>query len=1096
MSEPTPSAASPSVPGYELLRCIGRGSYGEVWLARDGSGGFRAVKVVYRKTFEHDRPFERELSGIQKFEPVSRSHPSQVSILQVGRNIAEGYFYYVMELADDAAEERRQVEKWESEKLGTGSGTGFPPAQTPTLLPANYSPRTLKSELTRRGRLSFRECLDISLALATALEHLHQHGLIHRDIKPSNVIFVQGVPKLADIGLVTDAGASISFVGTEGFLPPEGPGTPQADLYSLGKVLYEISTGRDRMDFPELPTFVDEAAEKEHLLELNQIFLKACQNDPRRRYQSAREMSADLALLHSGKSLRRAREVGRRLAQARLLASAAVLFVLAIALANHFIQQRRVNEAQREQARQENAAAIYRGAAIDKSHRLADTYIANGQMLEAEGDFSGALLWFSQALDEDRGDSARAEACRQRIASLWQRTPIMPELLAHSGGINSTAYSGDGRCMITASDDKTAQVWDAATAEPVGRPLTHSSRVLHAELSSDGERALTLTDDGVVQLWSQLANDPVATRLDHEGRFVLAVFSPNGRQFITVTDGAGALLWETSSRRVRFTLKQREQILCAAFSADGRTVATGGVDQTAQVWDTETGQPITPPLANENTVTRLAFSPDGRRLATVGGARARVWSARSGDPALFVLRHDAAITSLAFSPDGKQLLSASDDTTARVWDALTGELVGPPLRHAAAVRQAEYSPDGRFIVTTSGDRVQLWSARAFEMIPPTFIHNAAVREVRFSPAGRRLLTASADGTARVFQLDARPRILPDSEQERRSPTGHPKTPFTDGDWMAWAQLRSGRQISSNEQIAPVPAEALQKLWAELRMKFPGGVESSDVSAWHAQAAEACEKTRDWFGAGFHWKQAQALQPGEERFRAGCERTVREQARSEMAAARGEELPRRIPARSADARALLLDLSAHYNAALTETWLPTNVVASGNDLSALPRGVQKFGGVEFDVRGVIQLSGGALENSGGKFPREIGGIQVGRLCRKIHFLHGAGWSARAGTHIGSYMVHYADGESREVKILFGQNVREWLAPPAPQLITGAAVAWEGSSQASRALGLSVRLYQMTWLNPRPGAEVQRIDFKSAMENSAPFLIAITVESPSG
>jgi len=122
--------------------------------------------------------------------------------------------------------------------------------------------------------------------------------------------------------------------------------------------------------------------------------------------------------------------------------------------------------------------------------------------------------------------------------------------------------------------------------------------------------------------------------------------------------------------------------------------------------------------------------------------------------------------------------------------------------------------------------------------------------------------------------------------------------------------------------------------------------------------------------------------------------------------------------------------------------------------------------------------------------------VGRPCRKIHFLHGAGWSARAGTHIGSYVVHYADGESREVKILFGQNVREWLAPPAPQLITGAAVAWEGSNQASRALGLGVRLYQMTWLNPLPGAEVQRIDFKSAMENPAPFLIAITVEPPSG
>src|SRR6266850_847988 len=89
-----------NIPDHALIREIGRGSYGEVWLARNALGTYRAVKIVYRQTFAHDRPYEREFSGIQKFEPISRAHEGLVDILQVGRNNDAGYFYYVMELAD------------------------------------------------------------------------------------------------------------------------------------------------------------------------------------------------------------------------------------------------------------------------------------------------------------------------------------------------------------------------------------------------------------------------------------------------------------------------------------------------------------------------------------------------------------------------------------------------------------------------------------------------------------------------------------------------------------------------------------------------------------------------------------------------------------------------------------------------------------------------------------------------------------------------------------------------------------------------------------------------------------------------------------
>ncbi len=290
---------------YEILRLIGKGGYGEVWLVRDKQGEHRACKVVYRESFDHDRPYEREYEGIRNFEPVSRASESQVKILYVGRRDAAGYFFYIMELADDV--------------------DGGPLVQ-----PENYVPKSLKSELEHKGRLPTDECIRIGVSLSGALENLHQHGLIHRDIKPANIIFVNGVPKLADIGLVTEADVTVSYVGTGGFIPPEGPGSPPADVYALGKVLYEISTGKDRLEYPELPANFGDLPDRAALLELNSVVARACEADARKRYVSAADLHADLMLLREGKSIRQTRPSRVYLAIAALLAVFALILLVVL----------------------------------------------------------------------------------------------------------------------------------------------------------------------------------------------------------------------------------------------------------------------------------------------------------------------------------------------------------------------------------------------------------------------------------------------------------------------------------------------------------------------------------------------------------------------------------------------------------------------------------------------------------------------------------------------------------------------------------------------------------------------------------------------
>src|SRR3954447_5250954 len=265
----------PIIPDHEVLRVIGRGAYGEIWLARGLTGAWRAVKVVYRATFESERAFQREFHGMSAFEPISRAHDGFVDILHVGRT--RDYLYYIMELADDHMA-GRDIDS------------------------VRYEPRTLKSDLARHKNLSASDSIRLGLSLTEALHALHACSLTHRDIKPSNIIFIDGVPKLADIGLVAVSGQN-SFVGTEGYVPPEGPGTPQADIFSLGKLLYEVSTGKDRFDFPELDSRFSARTDQQDLTRLNEVLVRACANDVKKRYSSADEMHRDLATLDRGEAV-------------------------------------------------------------------------------------------------------------------------------------------------------------------------------------------------------------------------------------------------------------------------------------------------------------------------------------------------------------------------------------------------------------------------------------------------------------------------------------------------------------------------------------------------------------------------------------------------------------------------------------------------------------------------------------------------------------------------------------------------------------------------------------------------------------------------
>jgi CHASE2 domain-containing sensor protein len=268
-----PAEKMPVTPGYRLFHPpIGKGAYGKVWLAQNTNGQWRALKVIYLENFDGNAtPYDREFNGISRFKLVSDGHPGLLPIDFVSEK-SDGYFFYVMELGDSLTPD------WNRD-------------------PGKYRPHDLAAERARQPgqRLPLRDCIRITIALADALEFLHQRDLTHRDIKPQNVIFVNGQPKLADLGLVAEIrlpDQTKTFVGTPGYMPPppEPPGTPQADIYALGMLLYVISTGRNASFFPEIATTLVNANQVDNFLPLNAIILKACHPDQKERYKSAAEM--------------------------------------------------------------------------------------------------------------------------------------------------------------------------------------------------------------------------------------------------------------------------------------------------------------------------------------------------------------------------------------------------------------------------------------------------------------------------------------------------------------------------------------------------------------------------------------------------------------------------------------------------------------------------------------------------------------------------------------------------------------------------------------------------------------------------------------